>query len=249
MKTIIITGASKGLGAALAERSLAKGDHVILIARSSNPELKEKATQSETKVTFMPMDLSETKALESFVDRMLEEVDRESDIWFINNAGVVEPIKQAGDLGAEDLELSMKVNFLAPVILADAFIKKARDWKGKKVLVNISSGAAKNPYHGWSAYCSTKAGLEMFTRTAGLEQEKAAYPISLISFSPGIMDTGMQATIRSADQKHFTDLSKFQEYKEKGQLRSPSFVAEKLIELLEKEDLENGKFYDIKELV
>ncbi|PJN89713.1 (S)-benzoin forming benzil reductase [Bacillus sp. mrc49] len=249
MKTFIITGASKGLGAAIAKRVLGSRDRCILISRTKDPEWEGVASQSGTKFTFLPMDLKETEKLSSLVREMLMEVDAKSDIYFINNAGVIDPIKPIGNLGQESLETSMRVNFMAPAVLTDEFIKQTKDSDRKKVVVNISSGAAKNPYHGWAAYCSTKAGLEMFTRVAGLEQGEAPFPASLISFSPGVMDTDMQGTIRSADEQDFADRDKFHEYKDKGLLRSPELVAEKLLQLLDAGDLENGKFYDIKDLL
>lgn len=249
MKTFIITGASKGLGAAIAKGCLQTSDHCILVSRTAHPEMQRIADGSGTKLTFISQDLNETEKLPSLVNEILTEVDDTSDIYFINNAGVIEPIKPVGNLGIVNLETSMRLNFMAPIVLADEFVKQTKDWNRKKVLVNISSGAAKNPYHGWAAYCSTKAGLEMFTRVAGLEQDKMSFPTSLISFSPGVMDTEMQGTIRSADERDFADRDKFHEYKEKGILRSPEFVADKLLQLLEAEDLENGKFYDIKNLL
>lgn len=249
VKTFIITGASRGLGAAIAKQCMQKSDHCILLSRTAHPEMVEIAAQFGTKLTFISVDLNEIEQLTSLVNKILEEVDEKSEIYFVNNAGVIEPIKPVGNLGQESLETSLRVNFMAPVVLADAFVKRTKQWDRKKVMVNISSGAAKNPYHGWAAYCSTKAGLEMFTRVAGLEQDKAPFPMTLISFSPGVMDTGMQETIRSANEQDFSDREKFHDYKEKGTLRSPEFVAEKLLELLEVDELENGKFYDIKSLL
>ncbi|WP_407406751.1 (S)-benzoin forming benzil reductase [Peribacillus sp.] len=249
MKTFIITGASRGLGASLAEHCLSDGNHCILISRTPHPEMAEKAVMAGAKLSFIYMDLFDGSQLAPLIDKIFTELDEDSDVYFINNAGVIDPIKTVGNLAQENIELSLRVNFMAPVVLADAFIKRTKEWKQKKVMVNISSGAAKNPYHGWAAYCSTKAGLEMFTRVAGLEQEKETYPTTLISFSPGVMDTGMQETIRSADEKDFSDRTKFHDYKEKGLLRSPEFVAEKLLQLLEVNKLENGKFYELNQLL
>lgn len=143
MKTFIITGASKGLGAAIAKRVLGSSDRCILISRTKDPEWEEVASQSGTKFTFLPMDLKETEKLSSLVRDMLMEVDAKSDIYFINNAGVIDPIKPIGNLGQESLETSMRVNFMAPAVLTDEFIKQTKDSDRKKVVVNISSGAAK----------------------------------------------------------------------------------------------------------
>lgn len=249
VKTFIITGSSRGLGAAIADQCLNNGDQCILISRSAHSELTINKDLVGAKHSFISMDLSDSSQLVPLIKKILAQVDENNDIYFINNAGVIDPIKTVGNLGQENLETSMRVNFMAPIVLTDAFLRHTKDWKQKKVMVNISSGAAKNPYQGWAAYCSTKAGLEMFTRVAGLEQAKEQYPTTLLSFSPGVMDTGMQETIRSADEKDFSDSPKFHGYKEKGLLRSPEFIAGKLLELLDDPKLENGKFYDIKDFI
>jgi benzil reductase ((S)-benzoin forming) len=89
----------------------------------------------------------------------------------------------------------------------------------------------------------------MFTKSVGLEQESATNPTTIISFSPGIMDTGMQGTIRQADKEDFANVGVFKNYHEKGELRPPSFVAEKMLDLILSEKIENGRVYDIKEFV
>ncbi|WP_409301013.1 (S)-benzoin forming benzil reductase [Peribacillus sp. SCS-155] len=249
MKTFIITGASKGLGEALSRLSFSEDSHCILISRTLNQQLMQEAKNKGVRVTYLTFDIGDITKLPEHAAQIFESLHESSEIVFINNAGVVEPIKPAGKLELEQLEASMKINFLAPVFLNNEFLHRTASLKAKKVIVNISSGAAKNPYHGWGAYCSTKAGLEMFTRVAGLEQKREENPATVISFSPGKMDTDMQAEIRKSPEEDFADAALFNMYKEKGDLRTPEFVAEKLMHLLQKGDLENGEFYDIKTLI
>ncbi|MBA9027020.1 (S)-benzoin forming benzil reductase [Peribacillus huizhouensis] len=250
MKTFIITGASNGLGAALAKLCLDRGFRCILVARTINQELYHKTTQTSGRLTFVSADLTETNQLESVMDEIISHLKNDVDeLYFINNAGMVEPIKRIGELDIDTFVLQAKLNYLAPAILTDSFIKRTQGYNNKKIVVNISSGAAKNHYEGWGAYCSSKAGLEMFTRVAGIEQQREENPAYVISFSPGVMDTNMQKVIRSANETDFADSARFHTYKEKGMLRSPEFVANILIELLLEPELDNGKFYDIKELI
>lgn len=245
MKTFIITGASKGLGAALAEICLNQGFRCILVARNNH-----KTLQKSGNLAFVSADLTETDQLERVMDEIISHFNNDEDeLYFINNAGMVEPIKRIGELDAEAFILHAKLNYLAPAILMDSFLRRTKGYKNKKVVVNISSGAAKNPYEGWGAYCSSKAGLEMYTRVAGAEQLREENPAYVISYSPGVMDTTMQKVIRSANETDFADSAKFHDYKEKGMLRTPDFVANSLLELLDEEELDNGKFYDIKELI
>jgi benzil reductase ((S)-benzoin forming) len=88
----------------------------------------------------------------------------------------------------------------------------------------------------------------MFTNTIGVEQGERGNKVMAIAFSPGIMDTNMQSTIRTAEKQDFSSSDQFKEYHEKGLLRPPSFVARILINLLSS-PLENGRVYDIKELI
>ncbi|PLS17179.1 short-chain dehydrogenase [Bacillus sp. M6-12] len=250
MKTYIITGASKGLGKGLAEQCMKKGNCCILLARSFSQEFKDFAKITGCKVIYIEADLSIPHEAEKAAAKISSHLqDATDEVYLINNAGMIDPIKPAGQLGRETLEKSMNLNFLAPVLLMNVFISQLEDKDMKKVVVNVSSGAALRPISGWSAYCSTKAGLEMFTRTAALEQKSAKLQVSIISFSPGIMDTGMQERIRSAEERDFADSAMFKGYKEQGLLRTPVLVSEKLYQLIHQNKLENGKFYDIKELI
>lgn len=117
------------------------------------------------------------------------------------------------------------------------------------MIVNISSGAANNPMYGWNTYCSTKAGLDMFTKSVGLEQKEASHPTTILAFSPGVMDTDMQGVIRASDKEDFSAVNKFQHYYQSGELRSPGFVAEKMLDLILTKDVDNGRIYDIKEFI
>ncbi|TXF94582.1 SDR family NAD(P)-dependent oxidoreductase, partial [Lactobacillus delbrueckii subsp. bulgaricus] len=86
-----------------------------------------------------------------------------------------------GEASLDELQRHYQLNLTAPVLLSQLFTKRFASYSGKKTVVNITSGAAKNPYKGWSAYCSSKAGLDMFTRTFGFEQEDEELPVNMIS--------------------------------------------------------------------
>ncbi|WP_243387702.1 (S)-benzoin forming benzil reductase [Bacillus kexueae] len=250
MNYYIITGISKGLGEALV-REVMKTDAVIIgISRNENKALKEEAKKYNTPYHFVEGDLAKVDMLNALFQRVIEKVDlaSASSITFIQNAGVVEPIKRVGKMDEEQLTTSVHVNYLAPMMLANAFANWTQSFNGKKTVVHVTSGAANRPMHGWSAYGSTKAGLDLFTKSFALEQENEENPIQVIGFSPGIMDTSMQETIRSSDQENFQALETFKSYYKEGQLRSPQIVAEKLMELL-KSQIISGEIYHIRELL
>lgn len=250
MNYYIVTGASKGLGEAIVHEVLKEGNIVIGISRSVNDELVMEASRKQIPMHYVRGDLSNESHLESIVEQTFQYIDLKNakSITFIQNAGVVEPIKPVGEMHQEEIVQSVHVNLLAPMILSNLFINRTYSFTGKKTVVHITSGAANRTVHGWSAYCTTKAGLDMFTKTFAFEQQSETNPIEVIGYSPGIMDTDMQQTIRTSHEEHFRDVHTFRDYFESGMLRSPQFVAEKLIELLET-DIESGVIYSVKDLI
>ena len=97
-------------------------------------------------------------------------------------------------------------------------------------MTTISSGAALRPLASWSAYCTAKAGLDMWTRC--LAEEGGQHNITAVSVAPGIVDTGMQTAIRSASPEDFPLLENFVGYHENGQLADAETVAKALYGLI-----------------
>lgn len=252
MNYFIVTGSSKGLGEAIAKLLLKENHHLICIARSENKDLEFAAKESGAEFTFLQEDLSKHERVTGIVQYLLSKIEKDGQVegvYLINNAGMVDPIKPAGKADETSMTKAVHLNLLTPMLMTNEFIRLTEEWDCKKVIVNISSGAANRPIHGWNTYCTTKAGLDMFTKSVGLEQSQVAHPTTILSFSPGIMDTDMQGVIRSSDEKDFSNVETFKNYHEEGQLRSPSFVAEKMVDLIFSNTVENGRVYDIKEFV
>ncbi|WP_163101990.1 (S)-benzoin forming benzil reductase [Peribacillus alkalitolerans] len=251
MKIAIISGASKGLGAAIAKRMLNEGIGVITTSRSTNSELESLANEKGLFFRHYPCDLSNQK---NYLDTYIEITDsvlelNSETIYLVNNAGVIEPIDTVGKLREEAINMSIEVNLIAPMLITNLILGKLQSSSSKLFVVNVSSGAAERPKHGWSAYCSAKAGLNMFTKNVALEQESVGTPHKIIAFSPGIMDTDMQGTIRSSSKESFHELERFQQFKENGSLRSPEIVGNAMLDLLLQKEIENGKVYNVNELI
>ena len=239
MNVYIITGTSKGIGFELAKQLSEAGHYVVGIAR----------TESELEgVTFIKADLSKTENLESLMNEIIVAVPENVDSFtLINNAGMVDPIGLIGSVNSEEISKAMAVNLTAPMIISNEFISKLKDFDGSKRIVNISSGAGRNAYEGWGTYCATKAGLDHFSRVVAIEQLNAKNPVEIVSIAPGIIDTGMQETIRSSKEDAFPLLEKFIDYKEQGQLSSAEQTAEKLISFIQNENFkEVGPIVDIR---
>ena len=227
MDVFIVTGASKGIGFELSRQLRAKENKVIGIARTVPAGAED----------FVAADLAQTESLAELIALLIDE-HRETATSFtlMNNAGMVDPIGLIGSVSAAEMTTAMAVNLTAPMILSNTFIAKLKDFKGPKRIVNISSGAGRNAYEGWGTYCTTKAGLDHFSRVVALEQANAEYPVEIVSIAPGIIDTGMQETIRTSQEEAFPLLERFIDYKEQGLLSSAEHTAEKLISFMEQED-------------
>ncbi|NYF25229.1 SDR family NAD(P)-dependent oxidoreductase [Sporosarcina sp. JAI121] len=228
MDLYIITGASKGIGFELAKQLSGDGHSVIGIARTAS---------KLDGVKFIEADLSETSKLESLINEVIAAAPQEATSFtLVNNAGTVNPIGLIGTVSAEDMSTAIALNVTAPMILANAFVMKLKEFDGAKRIVNISSGAGRKAYEGWGTYCTTKAGLDHFSRVVVLEQQNAKYPVDIVSIAPGIIDTDMQETIRGSKEEAFPLLEKFIDYKEKGLLSSAEQTAGKLITFMENVD-------------
>ncbi|MDR7130000.1 benzil reductase ((S)-benzoin forming) [Algoriphagus sp. 4150] len=221
---LILTGHSKGLGRAVLDAYLQHGGFEIIgISRTKlglgNPNL------TEISIDFGEIDLLETELPKLFPSGDYRE------IILINNAGLIGEIKPVGKLQFDSLRTQVNVNLLAPMYLTNAFVSAFRNSTARRIICNISSGAASKPVEGWAGYCSTKAALAMFTQIAAKENNN----IRFFSVAPGIVDTLMQGEIRQADGSDFPQIDRFKSYKENGELSTPESVAAKIKYMLENE--------------
>ncbi len=251
LKYFIITGTSRGLGESIVKQIMDKNHTLFCISRKQNNELKEMAFEKGINLYYFSCDLHKTEEIEKVMERIFSSIDfsNAEGIYLVNNAGTIDPIKPIGKASPRELTESIHVNLLAPMLLSSYFIRHTASFATKKVIVNISSGAANRARHGWTAYSSSKAGIDMFTKSVAFEQQSVENPVSVISFSPGVMDTEMQEVIRKTKKEDFSDVEQFIEFNEKGMLRSPDFVAGVILDLIFNQELINGHVYDVKSFV
>lgn len=247
----IITGTSRGIGEAVARSLIGPENHLICISRTQNPRLEMEAQFKNGSLDDLVLDLNnvyEIKELMREICRNIspEEVNR---LVLINNAGIIHPIRSVGGKeNADRIIRNIHVNLVAAMLVTENFMANTRDWNLDKRVVNLLTGAARRPVMGWSAYCSAKAGLDMFTQCLALETKDDPYPVKVVGFTPGVVDTEMQAEIRSVDQAEFAELSKFIEYKEQGKLADPETVATKLVALMESDQFGQQLMVDAREM-
>jgi benzil reductase ((S)-benzoin forming) len=239
MEAYIVTGASKGIGQELVKQLSSEGHFVVGLSRTG---VEVQGVHS------IQCDLSDPSQIQAAADEIFKLLPEASVYTLINNAGMIEPIGLAGDVDSTELTKSVAVNLTAPMLLSNYFIQHLKDSNAKKRIINISSGAGRKPYEGWSSYCTTKAGVDHFSRVVALEQKSATYPVQIVSIAPGIIDTGMQEKIRSSKEEDFPLLDHFKSYKENEQLSSPHETAAKLIAFMKKMHQFDETILDIRNL-
>jgi NAD(P)-dependent dehydrogenase (short-subunit alcohol dehydrogenase family) len=219
-RVAVITGASRGLGLGLATEFAAQGISLGLCARS-RPVLPK-----GSKGIAESVDVGDARQVGAFARLVTEQLGR-IDLW-INNAGVLGPIKPLRDIEPEAFAFHLRTNLLGVMHGTQAYVQilRERGWDGG-VLVNISSGAAARAYAGWSAYCAGKAATERFTECVQLEE--ASSGLRAYAVQPGIVDTAMQEQIRSTSAADFPALDKFLAIKKQGTFNTPAFVARHLL--------------------
>ncbi|MFN4154222.1 MAG: SDR family oxidoreductase [Paracoccaceae bacterium] len=191
-KTVMITGASRGIGAAAARVFAQAGWRVALLARSER-EISALAGELGDAAIALRCDVADPVAMQAAVQTVLARWGRLDAL--INNAGTIDPIARLEAAGADDWGRSIDVNLKGVFhgMRAAIPVMKAA---GGGTIITVSSGAASNPYEGWSAYCAAKAGAAMLTRAAHLEE--AGNGLRIIGLSPGTVATEMQVRIKAS---------------------------------------------------
>lgn len=238
----VITGVSKGLGAALASALVARGFDVVGIGRSAAPELRGDAFR------LVVADLADAGSLPSKLEPLFAGLaeERPEAIVVVNNAATAAPAATVGAILPTQMAESFAVNIEAPVLVADAFVRAFAGVRCDRRLVNVSSGAAASAIPGAGIYCMSKAALEMLTAVTAAEHARSG--IVAITLRPGIIDTPMQAFMRSRTSGDLPSVEMFKTFHASGQLVAPQAVARKVVERLVVGRVTNGRTYAYDEL-
>jgi benzil reductase ((S)-benzoin forming) len=253
MGLTILTGASRGLGAALAQAIAATpGQMLLTLARSAAaPGLEATARATGSRHEHWMVDLADPGPIAERLETWLRaQVDPFPDgVTLINNAGALGPVGPVESGEPADIAAVLRINLEAPILLTRAFLQATRTWRGARKAVQISSGAGRNAYAGWSLYCATKAGLDHFTRAVTLDE--ALRPLEeraqLVSLAPGVIDTAMQAELRGSDPAGFPDHQRFLDLKASGQLPTPEAAAARVLAFLERADFGSRPVADVRD--
>jgi len=189
-KVVAITGASRGIGAAAARVFAQAGARVVLLARSSAPI---RAIADEVGGMALTCDVGNWLSVQTAVAAVEARYGR-LDV-LINNAGVIDPIARLADADPAAWSAAVDIN-LKGVFYGYRAVLPMMKRQGSGTIINLSSGAAYSPLEGWSAYCSSKAGVLMLTRALHLEE--AAWGLRVLGLSPGTVATEMQVKIKAS---------------------------------------------------
>lgn len=244
----IVTGHSRGLGEALAAALLQRGVAVLGLSRQGNAAL---AARHGGALSELALDLGEGggAALVSWLDsgalsRWLDGGEGTETAFLVNNAGTLAPMGLLGMHGARAIAQGVMLNLSAPLMLSDAFCRATRDLSDRRIL-HVSSGAARTPYAGWSVYCATKAALDHHARAVAAE----AHPgLRIASVAPGVLDTAMQAEIRSSSVQRFPQRARFDELHRHGGLSAPEHAGARLVDYLLGEHFGSATTTDLRDL-
>lgn len=245
ISSIVITGTSRGLGAAVAQIAAELGANVVLNARSvdalnrvaegirrleignwSRVQSSVSSLQSQAdQVLVVAGDVADAAVCQSIVEQTVARFGRIDAL--INNAGVLEPIARIADVEPEAWWDNVRINLFGPLLLTQAALPYLRESQGR--VINVSSGAAVRGMAGWSAYGAAKAALNLLTMT--LAEEEPA--VTAVAVRPGVVDTEMQRQIREQGEAGMTAEAhnRFVQLHEKQELLDPKLPGKALVVL------------------
>ncbi|MFO7683844.1 MAG: SDR family NAD(P)-dependent oxidoreductase [Chloroflexota bacterium] len=217
-KTVIITGASRGLGLAIAQDAAALNANVVMFARSA--DLLEQEAQAIRDAggaaLAVPGDISQLADCRRLVEKTISNFGRLDSL--VHNAAILEPVGPIAEADPALWQQNLMINLLGPMMLTQAALPYLRQNRGR--VIHVSSGAAAYAVPGWSAYCVTKGGLNQLSRALAIEEEM----VTSLAVRPGVVDTEMQAVIRTLGQSGMPAevYERFRRFKEEGELLPPA---------------------------
>ncbi|HBI83059.1 MAG TPA: short-chain dehydrogenase [Alcaligenaceae bacterium] len=231
-KLTILSGTTRGLGAAMAAQLISNPGHLVTLSRKPSESLAQLAHEHRKQLTQIEVDLSVTADVERAAEQVKDLIGKQDSLRVIHNAGVVTPIAQAQNFkDLHKINTAFQINITAPIFLTAHILSASAHIHDRRIML-ISSGAGRSPTSGWGVYCATKAAMDRYAECAQLDLADSA---RIVSMAPGLVDTPMQAVIRSSDIAEFPALERFVGFHQQHQLVSPEDVAKRLLTVFESE--------------
>ncbi len=270
-RLVILTGASRGLGAALAEQLLVPGTVMLCLSRGRHPTLAARAAAAQVPLEEWPRDLAHSVEVADEVEAWLRTFDaqRFDEAVLINNAGVISTVGPSDGSTSAELASTLRVGLEATILLTAAFLRATGGWRADRRVLNISSGLGRRAMAGSAVYGAAKAGMDHHARAVALDEahreahcadhgvghgvEHLAQPAAqryraarIVSLAPGVIDTGMQAQLRAADSAGFPNLAHFEQQHARGLLASAEVSAQRILAYLVRDDFGSSPVADIR---
>ncbi len=245
----ILTGASRGMGLAMARKLLQPSHSLLCISRKANDTLAAQAKLANVSLQQWTQDLTSAADISARLEQWLREQASTgfASVALINNAGMIPRIGPLSEADADDLSQALRVGLEAPMQLTAAFLRATGGWTGKRKVLNISSGLGRKAMASQATYCAAKAGMDHFTRCVALEEALKPNGATVCSLAPGVIDTDMQTQLRGADASAFPDQHNFVSLKEKGLLTSPEEAAARVLAYLARPDFGSQPVADVRD--
>jgi benzil reductase ((S)-benzoin forming) len=245
----ILTGASRGMGLAMAEQLLQKGNVLLCISRHANPDLALAAQKADTKLMQWIHDLADGESASARLREWLQSQNPAdfASATLINNAGVIPPITPLSQSQPADLALALRVGLEAPMALSATFLAATESWALHRRVLNISSGLGRHAMASQAGYCAAKAGMDHFTRCMALDEGLKPHGAKVCSLAPGVIDTDMQVQLRAAATEAFPDQARFTQLKEKGLLSTAHQAASQVLAYLARADFGQNPVADVRD--
>ena len=247
----VLTGASRGMGRAMAQQLLAPGHQLLTLSRRPDEALASQAGAAGATLTQWAVDLGDAAPVAARLADWLRAQDGKAltSATLINNAGAIPAIVPLRDADPLALAAALRLGLEAPMQLCAAFLSATRDWRGARRVLNISSGLGRRAMASQAAYCAAKAGMDHFTRCLALEEARLPQGARVCSLAPGVIDTDMQVQLRGADAAAFPDRDSFEQLKRGGALSSPADAARRVLAYLARPDFGQHPVADVREVL
>lgn len=245
----ILTGASRGLGRAMAAQLLQHGRHLLTIARHADPALDTLARERGATLTAWTLDLADAPAAAARLAGWLA-AQPPADAVLINNAALLSEPAPLRDGRDAELSAAVRVGLEAPLLLSAAFLRATDGWGTDRRVLNISSGLGRRAMAGSASYCAVKAGMDHFSRALAMEESARSdgrRGARIVSLAPGVIDTDMQVQLRSGDASAFPDHQRFVDLREKGMLSTPEDAARRVLAWLGRADFGQNPVADVRD--
>ncbi|MBT2320936.1 SDR family NAD(P)-dependent oxidoreductase [Variovorax paradoxus] len=249
LQLTVITGASRGLGRAMAEQLLKPGQRLLCISRQADEQLAARAREAGAELEQWQQDLAEPVAAAARLAAWLQGLDAKAfdSATLINNAGTVGRPRPLSQAVAAELAHALRVGLEAPMLLTSAFLGATRGWQAERRVLNISSGLGRNAMASQAPYCAAKAGMDHFSRAVALEEQALGGGAKIVSLAPGVIDTDMQVQLRESEADMFPDRARFERLKSEGQLDTPATAAAKVLAYLARPDFGSKPVADVRD--